>query len=1529
MADFNPSTKSFIYGLSDFWLTFFKEIDQLETMYRGAEINAGQAYLDLMALLLNNSVQDAVVFNKEFFKALIIDEDDLVYRLGATASKNVYRYTLPDNMVNGRYLNNKILAPTEAMERDVDYSTNSELYAFDFKFDPTNAYYERVFGELNNAFRVRAKVRGSLGASITVELVDDGTTPVTITRSAYALTIQYDGPANGNTSTAALIVQAINTKLDVGSLVVADIAGLGTGEGSPAAVGPTPLRRVSVNPLDGYAIRQVEKSYGGVLTMNTVDDWVAEGIEKGDVLRVISGAGVGVPQEYDIKLVRSNGLYVDGDTQFVESDDSVNYAILREPYDPVSEDEYFIQSGITTQSGVDGTIVAASSNFQSPTITLSPVHTGELIQILGVSNNGVGTILEVTSALSATIGGLALTDETPVNWELISILDPLNISNDGVLTNNGDGTGTFTSASAAFTAGAVGTVLRLHRAGALENYDIVGYADPNTITVSLDTSVSDGSSLDWGWARWKTPVHQVFFSPPVAWPTEDLLTVRARRAVDNQAVEEGTDYTVNVDTGRVSPLTVWKTSVSNTVSYAYRLAIKENVTALQSGANGTITPGSPNVFSSPTASFTAEHVGFAIRIANSGGNNNGTHIIAAVTGATTVELTGDKVVSSTPDPNNGSLDWELLGRGIATAGATTAFIRRMSVWAPDALVDRYNLYNTFGYLIDRFDRSSEEYRAFIRGIFQLFMLGPTLERFESAVNTVAGIPVIRDDGETLLSYASGTEQAGADGTFTYVGRRFTAPSATFTSSDAGSYIYAVNGPNAGRLIQIQSVLSTTELILAEDVTTGGPYSWELTSTGKQEVVTSRTTYTFARSIPMRSSVVDPTNYGTLTFRSFEVLTDVFTVTDYVEDPDWWEFVLIPEEVMPNATAARRQSTPRLFENVVAPADDGRVGDPGFLIGADSEGFVPPSTLVRNDGGAADGILTPDPLYPSSSVNTFFEAATAGFSLADLGNQVVVGGQGYRITEIVSATRVRIETFVPVAAASGLSWEIYSLPLPKRNKAAFVVIDKFLKYHLFTVGFDSSLLDFLRIDFFSDLQELVFQAKPTHTYIVLQPAALFDEVINVAEELSLATTIALGGLAGTTIIGNANSLLVIGSSWKVGSWFRYLSNSSNFAPPTAAVANPLGVPAAGYNHFVTKFDYDHTTFLSGGDVIQDADLLLRNTTDSGVAAEVTTAGTDAVVTVDGTVRDNMIMSYVALSGSGAGNNGVYRIGRVNPSTNELYVYAPGGLTAEAGLTWQLQTTGSLQGRVYHDSNMQTFFEDQTGTRPFTVADVGTYVRFPFACDAQATTYRIHELTGNPYVVRVATQNQVDPVEPGTVPASFDGTGTTLVLNNDGDVVFSKSMATETQDNSSRLYYVVVSSGPNNGERRLIQRWLSASSVMLGGAVLAADTAADIHVEVEVHYDVAVDCAYWEHVQQQVKIDAGTIDLSDTPAQDAGSVNYTAEGIREPDDPTVSTIDDANGDTLYSIGMQDPKANAGRSRTSRDVDLRDEPLEVTRV
>lgn len=95
--------------------------------------------------------------------------------------------------------------------------------------------------------------------------------------------------------------------------------------------------------------------------------------------------------------------------------------------------------------------------------------------------------------------------------------------------------------------------------------------------------------------------------------------------------------------------------------------------------------------------------------------------------------------------------------------------RELGAWVPDAMIDADDLYTNHGYLLSYKKPSSEVYRAFLRGVAQLFIRGPSLSRFVSAFNVMAGLAVVREDGEVLSDFSSGFETIKSSGDVTLGG----------------------------------------------------------------------------------------------------------------------------------------------------------------------------------------------------------------------------------------------------------------------------------------------------------------------------------------------------------------------------------------------------------------------------------------------------------------------------------------------------------------------------------------------------------------------------------------------------------------------------------------------------------------------------------------------------------------------------------------------------------------------------------------
>jgi hypothetical protein len=363
-----------------------------------------------------------------------------------------------------------------------------------------------------------------------------------------------------------------------------------------------------------------------------------------------------------------------------------------------------------------------------------------------------------------------------------------------------------------------------------------------------------------------------------------------------------------------------------------------------------------------------------------------------------------------PEKANVDYEWmrELVSirtTGVLSTTPTDLAVTEAAFWAPDIRVDKYHLYNNYGYLINRFEPSSETYREFIRGVFQLYILGPVLERIESALNVVAGFPVARDDGETLISFT----------------------------------------PAVG-----------DEPIILKTLRLNGTVG----------------TYEFPKGTMLRPDIVAyiPDVSATITFESFEPLTIMFMVTDYVQDPTWWDSIVIPVDLMPEESTERRTTLPILYEHVIGAEDDPRIGDPGLFIGADDEGNVPPFIS----------------LFPA-----------------------------------------------------------------KRRKMANVVMNTWLKTHMFYVSFDAAVHAILSASFVNDLRELILVAKPSDKYVYIEPSSNFIDVVQINERFAIDGTV---GLTETMLY---SSTLVISDEWNIGDVFHSLPPTVN-AP--LLISTGVGIPA---------------------------------------------------------------------------------------------------------------------------------------------------------------------------------------------------------------------------------------------------------------------------------------------------------------------------------------------------------------------------------
>ena len=98
------NSKSSLYkGLSSFWLKYFKDSEQLNAIYSGAESLFGQSYLDLMEIILSKSLTNIPVFKHEDWKLLLLQDAQLSFDPAVASSDE-----LPAGPVTFKVLADKV-----------------------------------------------------------------------------------------------------------------------------------------------------------------------------------------------------------------------------------------------------------------------------------------------------------------------------------------------------------------------------------------------------------------------------------------------------------------------------------------------------------------------------------------------------------------------------------------------------------------------------------------------------------------------------------------------------------------------------------------------------------------------------------------------------------------------------------------------------------------------------------------------------------------------------------------------------------------------------------------------------------------------------------------------------------------------------------------------------------------------------------------------------------------------------------------------------------------------------------------------------------------------------------------------------------------------------------------------------------------------------------------------------------------------------------------------------------------------------
>jgi hypothetical protein len=294
--------------------------------------------------------------------------------------------------------------------------------------------------------------------------------------------------------------------------------------------------------------------------------------------------------------------------------------------------------------------------------------------------------------------------------------------------------------------------------------------------------------------------------------------------------------------------------------------------------------------------------------------------------------------------------------------------RVLSAWAPDPQKDFYSLYYMYGHSVSLSETpSTEEYRSFVKGIWNLYLRGPSLENIEGALSVVSGIPVVRDEEETIvevdlrdplipkvttdLNYYEFSKYTKVRSDVILAAPKFNGETRAglvriITSGEvvnAGGFIDFL-GVEPGNVLvpqdpqeSVSSVIWATDTYLLVAASDARPAGYLVKNGGPARSYSVQE----ADSTPIPgaffgSGVWLPNTAVPLTLPAYSTLSDAFVVTDHVETPDWWHTTTIPHNLT-TLPFLRRAVTSEVFENFIG-SDSGlvSVGDIGKIVGKDEE-----------------------------------------------------------------------------------------------------------------------------------------------------------------------------------------------------------------------------------------------------------------------------------------------------------------------------------------------------------------------------------------------------------------------------------------------------------------------------------------------------------------------------------------------------------------------------------------------------------------
>lgn len=587
---------------------------------------------------------------------------------------------------------------------------------------------------------------------------------------------------------------------------------------------------------------------------------------------------------------------------------------------------------------------------------------------------------------------------------------------------------------------------------------------------------------------------------------------------------------------------------------------------LQRGDDGVLS-GTTD-FQAPSATFTAEHVGMTLTTQGTPAevtieqviNEKNIVVSSAVTGpATTLWTIQDREHFTTydegrylriTDPNDPNTKYtykidqvvdaatvdlveEIEWWSSATQKLGWEFVSRsdlveIALWCPNALWDHYDIAHRYGALIERFEASTPEYKALVKGIFHYYQRGPSLDRIEASLDLLVGVPVIETNGEIVRRIV----RTSLGDTLVTDRRSYEVP--------AGSLVDDLEiGQELQAFQSITKIFSVNDRISDPD--------WFHGVTIPRELIVDST-------VPDR--IADP---------------DMYPTTIGSTSKPW--FVGQPNTLVGGDERGATSSS-------VLEASEGLVGSSGQLV---SEDIKLPGIAVgkqvevwsgkRHANSTFHEILniqmdstnerteaTLDPALTTLSISGTIDyddeiltvtTSSWEWNTEDVGriikftasSLVGLANSRWRISEVLDKKRVRIRSWTQgisavtfssgntFSAEVGYNWRL-KLRQGMHHNLGYQVMRTELLDNTAYVQFDA--LSYPDIPFpksQKDIKDILFEGKPSHVYLLFESGGDLKDEFTVVEDVTLAP------IVFDTLVAE-DAKLKVGGGWKVGDHYTW-------------------------------------------------------------------------------------------------------------------------------------------------------------------------------------------------------------------------------------------------------------------------------------------------------------------------------------------------------------------------------------------------------